>query len=324
MNDLFLVLAQAPGGLTCFAVPRVLPDGRRNPFRLVRLKDKLGNRSNASAEVEFAGEEGRGVATIIPMVAATRFDCVLGSAAVMRRAVVEAVWHARHRSAFGRLLVDQPAMTNVLADLAVEQEAATTLAFRLAAAVDAAPDDAAERAFLRLVLPAAKYLVCKRAPGLVAEALECLGGNGYVEESGLPLLFRESSLNSIWEGSGSIQALDVLRALQRQPDTLDAWLAEIGTARGADPRLDGAIEDLLTALADLDQPDYRARRLAERLALVTQGALLLRYAPPSVGEAFCAARLGPDAGSTYGTLPRGVDAPAIVDRALPADATPLH
>lgn len=319
MNDVFLVLAQAPGGLTCFVVPRVLPDGARNVFRLVRLKDKLGNRSNASAELELAstwarrlGEEGRGVATIISMVAATRLDCVLGSAALMRRAVVDAVWHAHHRQAFGKHLVDHAAMRNVLADLVVEQEAATTLALRLAHAVDAQ-----EQAFLRLALPAAKYFVCKRTPHLVAEALECLGGNGYVEESGLPMLYREAPLNSIWEGSGSIQALDVLRALQREPSSMDAWLSEIAPARGVDPRLDRAIEDTLTSLSDLDQPEFRARRLAEMLATVLQGALLVRYAPAAVADAFCASRLAEGGRSTFGTLPRGVDTDTILTRALP-------
>jgi putative acyl-CoA dehydrogenase len=323
MNDVFLVLAQAPGGLTCFVLPRVLPDGSRNTFRLVRLKDKLGNRSNASAELELAstwarrlGEEGRGVATIIAMVAATRLDCILGSAALMRRALVEATWHADHRSAFGRRLIEQPAMANVVADLAVEQEAATLLGLRLAAAVDGGSDPR-EQALLRLALPAAKYHVCKRTPGFVAEALECLGGNGYVEDSGLPLLFRESPLNSIWEGSGSVQALDVLRALQREPAALDAWLVEVAPARGFDPRLDSAVEDLLTSLADLEEPEFRARRLAERLALVLQGALLVRYAPAAVADAFCASRLDRGGTSTYGTLPRGVDVRPILDRARP-------
>jgi putative acyl-CoA dehydrogenase len=324
MSDVFLVLAQAPGGLTCFALPRVLPDGSRNTFRLMRLKDKLGNRSNASAEVEFestwarrVGEEGRGVATIMAMVAATRLDCVLGSAALMRRAVTEAIWHARHRHSFGGPLADKPAMVNVLADLVVEQEAATVLAMRLAAAVDASSTNPAERALLRLALPAAKYFVCKRTPGLVAEALECLGGNGYVEESGMPMLFRESPLNSIWEGSGSVQALDVLRALRREPEALDALLGEIAPAQGADPRLDRALESLFSALADLDEPDWRARRLTERLTLVLQAALLVRYAPAEIADAFCASRFGPDWTGTYGTLPRGVDGSSILRRALP-------
>ncbi|GAA2758136.1 acyl-CoA dehydrogenase family protein [Actinopolymorpha rutila] len=325
MSDVFLVLAQAPGGLTCFVLPRVLPDGTRNAVRLVRLKDKLGNRSNASAEVEFEGAlasrlgpEGRGVATILAMVNATRLDCVLGSAALMRRAVGEASWHAAHRRAFGSSLADQPAMANVLADLAVEQEAATTLAMRLAAATDAAEADPGERALLRIALPAAKYYVCKRAPSVAAEALECLGGNGYVEESGMPMLFRESPLNSVWEGAGSVQALDVLRALRREPDALTAWLGEIAPARGADPRLDHAVEDLLTSLADLSEPEYSARRLAERIAVVFQGALLVRYAPAEVADAFCASRLGPGGCVTFGTLPRGTDAAAIIDRAAPA------
>jgi putative acyl-CoA dehydrogenase len=324
MNDVFLVLAQAPGGLTCFVVPRVLPDGSRNTFRLVRLKDKLGNRSNASAEVEFAstwarrlGEEGRGVASIIPMVAGTRLDCVLGSAALTRRAVVEAVWHARHRNAFGKTLVDQPAMANVLADIAVEQEAATLLALRLAAAVDAAATDATAQALLRIALPAAKYLVCKRTPTLVAETLECLGGNGYVEESGMPMLFRESPLNSIWEGAGSVQALDVLRALRREPATIEAWLAEVASAQSADSRLAHAVKGVLTSLADLDQAEYRARRFAERLALVLQGALLVEYAPAEVADAFCASRFGGDVSLTLGTLPRGTDTRSILTRALP-------
>ncbi|MGW0226963.1 acyl-CoA dehydrogenase family protein [Actinopolymorpha singaporensis] len=325
MSDVFLVLAQAPGGLTCFVLPRVLPDGTRNAVRLVRLKDKLGNRSNASAEVEFEGAlatrlgpEGRGVATILAMVNATRLDCVLGSAALMRRAVGEAIWHATHRWAFGRSLADQPAMANVLADLALEQEAATTLAMRLAAATDAAATDPGERALLRIALPAAKYYVCKRAPAVAAEALECLGGNGYVEESGMPMLFRESPLNSIWEGAGSVQALDVLRALSREPDALTAWLGEIAPARGADPRLDHAVDDLLTSLADLSEPEYAARRLAERIAVVFQGALLVRYAPAEAADAFCASRLGPGGCATFGTLPRGTDAAAVVERAAPA------
>ncbi|MFF3285940.1 acyl-CoA dehydrogenase family protein [Streptomyces sp. NPDC003023] len=320
MSDGFLVLAQAAGGLTCFLVPRVLEDGDRNVFRLQRLKDKLGNRSNASAEVEFdgtwarrVGEEGRGVRTIIGMVAATRLDCVLGSAALMRQAVTQAVHHTAYRSAFGGLLIDKPLMRNVLADLALESEAATTLGLRLAAAYDA--DTEEERAFLRLALPAAKYWVTKRCTPLVAEALECLGGNGYVEESGMPRLLRESPLNSVWEGSGNVQALDVLRALQREPPALNAFLREVGRARGADHRLDGAIRDLLTELADLDGIEARARRLVERMALVLQGSLLVRWAPPEVSDAFCASRLGGDHGSAFGTLPHTLDLAAIVERA---------
>jgi len=319
MSDVFLVLAQAPGGLSCFVVPRLLPDGTPNPRRLVRLKDKLGNRSNASSEVEFdgtvgwlLGEEGRGIPTIIAMVAATRLDCVLGSAAVQRRAVAEAIWWASHRTAFGALLRDQPLMRNVLADLAVEQEAATWLGLRLAKAVDAD-----EQALLRIVLPSAKYLVCKRTPTVVAEALECLGGNGYVDDSGMPVLYGEAPLNSIWEGSGSVQALDLLRALRREPQSLEAWLLEVGEARGEDPHLDRAIDDVLTMLSDPDEQEFRARRLTERMALVLQGALLVRHAPPQVAEAFCAGRLDLDTGVTHGTLPRSVTADAILQRSFP-------
>ncbi|MBT2364171.1 acyl-CoA dehydrogenase family protein [Streptomyces sp. ISL-10] len=322
MSDGFLVLAQAAGGLTCFLVPRVLDDGTRNVFRIQRLKDKLGNRSNASSEVEFdrtwarrVGDEGRGVRTIIEMVAATRLDCVLGSAALMRQAVAQAVHHSAYRSAFGGLLIDKPLMRNVLADLALESEAATTLGLRLAAAYDAAADDAGERAFLRLAVPAAKYWVTKRCTPVVAESLECLGGNGYVEESGMPRLLRESPLNSIWEGSGNVQALDVLRALQREPEALNAFLKEVGTARGADHRLDAAIKNLLTELADLEGIEARARRLVERMALVLQGSLLVRWAPPEVADAFCASRLGGDWGTALGTLPHSLDLASVVERA---------
>ncbi|WP_354388978.1 acyl-CoA dehydrogenase family protein [Streptomyces atratus] len=322
MSDGFLVLAQAPGGLTCFLLPRVLPDGTRNAFAIQRLKDKLGNRSNASSEVEFdgtwarrVGEEGRGVRTIIEMVAATRLDCVLGSAALMRQAVAQAIHHCTYRSAFGGVLIEKPLMRNVLADLALESEAATVLALRLAAAYDA--DTETERAFLRIAVPTAKYWVTKRCTPLAGEALECLGGNGYVEESGMPRLLREAPLNSIWEGSGNVQALDVLRALQREPQALNAFLQEVGRARGADHRLDGAIKDMLTELADLNGIEARARRLVERMALVLQGSLLVRWAPPEVADAFCASRLGGDWGSAFGTLPHSLDLASIVERARP-------
>ncbi|WP_327593041.1 acyl-CoA dehydrogenase family protein [Streptomyces chartreusis] len=322
MSDGFLVLAQAPDGLTCFLVPRVLADGGRNVFRIQRLKDKLGNRSNASGEVEFdgtwarrVGEEGRGVRTIIEMVAATRLDCVLGSAGLMRQAVAQAVHHCKNREAFGGRLVDKPLMRNVLADLAIESEAATTLALRLAAAYDTGGEQ--EKALLRIAVPAAKYWVTKRCAPVTVEAAECLGGNGYVEESGMPRLVRESPLNSIWEGAGNVQALDVLRALQREPAAFDAYLREVGQARGADHRLDGAIKALLTDLADLDGIEARARRLTERLALVLQGSLLVRFAPPEVADAFCASRLGSDGGSAFGTLPHTLNQTAIVDRSRP-------
>ncbi len=329
MNDVFLVLAQAPEGMSCFLVPRVLPSGERNRLDVVRLKDKLGNRSNASSELEFEGtwaqrlgDEGRGVRTIIEMVAATRLDCVLGSSALMRHALAEASWHVAHRSAFGGVLADKPLMQNVVADLAVESEAATALAIRLAAAVDAVetpdhPDRAHEAAFRRIALPLAKFWVCKRTPMMVAEALECLGGNGYVEESGMPLLFRESPLNSIWEGSGNVNALDVLRALGREPEVLEAWLTEVGRARGEDPRLDRAIEGVLAMLADTATLEVSARRLAGQMAACLQASLLLRFAPPAVADAFCATRLGGDYNGTLGTLPLGTDLRSIVDRTTP-------
>jgi putative acyl-CoA dehydrogenase len=321
--DVFLVLAQVPEGLTCFVVPRVLDDGTRNPFALQRLKDKLGNRSNASSEVEFhgtvgyrLGDEGRGVPTIIEMVAATRLDCVLGSAALMRRALVEAVWHTSHRSAFGGLLRDKPAMRNVLADLAVESEAATALALRLAAAVDTAGTEG-EDAFRRIALPLAKFWICKRTPMMAVEALECLGGNGYVEDSGMPLLFRESPLNSIWEGSGNVNALDVLRALSREPAALDAWLTEVGTVRGEDPRLDAAVTDVLDALADIADAETGARRLAAKMAVCLQASLLLRYSPPAVADAFVASRLAGDWSGVFGTLPPAAAFDVPISRALP-------
>lgn len=329
MNDVFLVLARAPGGLTCFVLPRVLPDGTRNQLDVVRLKDKLGNRSNASSELEFRGtlahrlgDEGRGVRTIIEMVAATRLDCVLGSTALMRHALNEASWHTAHRSAFGSLLIDKPLMQNVLADLAVETEAATAMAIRLAAAVDAI-DDPHEAALRRIALPLTKFWVCKRTPAMVAEALECLGGNGYVEESGLPLIYREAPLNSVWEGSGNVNALDVLRALGREPEALDAWITEVGRARGGDARLDRAIEDTLSLLGSLmGDPaslEVNARRLAMRMALCLQGSLLVRFAPAEVADVFCASRLGTAYDGVFGTLDGG-DLRSIVARATPVVA----
>ena len=330
MCDLFLVLAQAPGGLSCFLVPRILPDGSRNTFRITRLKDKLGNRSNASSEPEFdgtvawlVGAEGRGVKTIIEMVNSTRLDCVMGSAAIMRKALTEAGHHARHRAAFGANLIDQPLMRSVLADLAIESEAATTLTLRLAGAADRAiRGDEGEQVFRRIATAAGKYWVTKRAPAFTAEALECLGGNGYVEESGMPRLYREAPLNSVWEGSGNVNALDVLRALAREPAAADALITELTAARGADARLDRAVTRLGAALAavasDPHQAQAQARRLVELMALTLQGSLLVRYAPPGVADAFCATRLGGDWGHSFGTLPAGTGTTAILDRALPA------
>ncbi|HSL63445.1 MAG TPA: acyl-CoA dehydrogenase family protein [Gaiellaceae bacterium] len=307
MCDAFLVLAQAPGGLSCFLVPRVLPDGERNGIRLERLKDKLGNRSNASAEIELlearahlVGDEGRGVRTIVEMVNHTRLDCALGSTALMRRAVAEATHHAAYRSAFGRRLIEQPLMLNVLADLCVESEAATVLALRVARAFDEGGP------LRRLVTAVAKYWICKQTPPLVAEALECLGGNGYVEESGLPRLYRESPVNSIWEGSGNVIALDVLRAIERDPDSLEAFLGEL------EPELRPLAE---RALADADETG--ARRLVEALAVALQGSLLVRHAPSEVTDAFVASRVERGGARAYGTLPRGLALEAIVERHRP-------
>ncbi|MFI0486071.1 acyl-CoA dehydrogenase family protein [Actinomadura sp. 9N215] len=325
MCDVFLTLAQAPDGLTCFLVPRVLPDGALNPLRLMRLKDKLGNRSNASAEVEYenaaawrVGDEGRGVRTIIEMVNMTRLDCVIGAASGMRHGVTVAAHHTAHRSAFGRYLIDQPLMRNVLADLAVESEAATITMLRLAAATDrSARGDESEAAFRRVALAAGKYWICKRWPAHAAEALECLGGNGYVEESAMPRLFRESPLNSIWEGSGNVAALDLLRAVVKEPQALPAFFAEVELAAGADRRLDAAVRQVKDSLLDLESVEVRARRIAEGLALVLQASLLVRHGHPAVADAFCSARLGGEGGHAYGTLPAGLDFDAIIARATP-------
>ncbi|MFC4511439.1 MULTISPECIES: acyl-CoA dehydrogenase family protein [Streptomyces] len=326
MSDVFLMLAQTDEGLTCFLMPRVLPDGTRNTMRLQRLKDKLGNRSNASAEIEYeqalawpVGEPGRGVRTIVEMVNMTRLDCVTGSAAGMRAGLREALHHTAHRRAFGAELIDQPLMRNVLADLAVESEAATTLALRLAAALDRSEaGDAREGALRRLALAAGKYWVCKRGSAHAAEALECLGGNGYVEESGMPRLYREAPLLSIWEGSGNVAALDVLRALTREPDSLDAYFTEVEAASGADSRLDAAVARLRALLGELSDPhraQLLARRVAEQLTLVLQGSLLVRHSTPAVADAFCASRLGGEWGHAFGTLPTGTDLGQILERA---------
>ena len=322
MSDAFLVLAQTDPGPTCFLVPRVLDDGTRNSFALQRLKDKLGNRSNASSEVELdgtwgvrVGDEGRGIRTILDMVAATRLDCILGSASTMRAALVRAIHHARHRSAFGALLVDQPLMQNVLADLALEVEAATTLALRLAHAVDEG-----DTALSRLGVAVGKYWVCKRTSPMVAEALECLGGNGYIEENGLARLYREAPLNSIWEGSGNVNALDVLRAVAREPAAVAAFQREVKEGAGHSAVLDAAIarvDDLVRYAAEPGAA-VGARRVVERLAVTLQGTLLARFAPAEVADAFVASRLGGDHGATFGTLDAGLatsSARRVVDRA---------
>ena len=315
MCDAFLVLAQAPGGLSCFLLPRILPDGSKNAFHIERLKDKLGNRSNASSEVRFEralalmiGEEGRGVQTIIEMVNHTRLDCVIGSAALMRQAVAQATHHARYRYAFGAALADQPLMQNVLADLALESEAATALMLRVARACDRADRDEHEAHVKRLGTALGKYWICKRAPVHVGEALECLGGNGYVEESIMPRLYRESPLNSIWEGAGNVNAIDVLRALRRQPETLEAFMREIAPIKGAASRIQALLRG---------DPERDARRIVEELALAWQGALLLRDAPREVYEVFAASRLEGDWGRAFGTLPAGTALKTIVERATP-------
>jgi putative acyl-CoA dehydrogenase len=327
MSDAFLMLAQAPAGLTCFWVPRWRPDGGRNLVAIQRLKDKLGDRANASSEIELSetwarrvGDEGRGVRTIIEMVAHTRLDCTLGSAALMRQGVAQATWHAHHRRAFGATLDDHPLMTNVLADLALESEAATVAALRLARSFDADPGDEHEAGLRRLLTPVLKYWTCKRAPQHAAEALECLGGAGFVEESGMPRIYRQSPVNGVWEGSGNVICLDVLRALTRAPEALDAYWAEVALAAGADARLDDAAARLREEMADLDHLELRARRLVERLAVVFQGSLLVRHAPPPVADAFCASRVSGDSGHAFGTLPPGLDTRAIVRRARPAPA----
>jgi putative acyl-CoA dehydrogenase len=320
MCDAFLILAQAPQGLSCFLLPRWTPDGKRNAFHIQRLKDKMGNRSNASSEVEFAqawahavGEEGRGVQTIIEMVNHTRLDCAIAGAGLMRQALAQAVHHARHRQAFGKLLIDQPLMRNVLADLAIESEAATLLMVRLARAFDHRGSDARERAFCRIATAIAKYWLCKRSPVHVGEALECLGGNGYVEESIVPRLYREAPLYSIWEGSGNVMCLDVLRALTKDPATVEALLAELKTTAGADERLDAYVENIGARLAVAAGDHAGARILTEKLALALQASLMVRYSTPAMAEAFIASRLAGQHGQAFGTLPAGTEEKGILD-----------
>jgi putative acyl-CoA dehydrogenase len=324
--DAFLVLAQADGGISCFLFPRWTPDGERNRFRLQRFKDKLGNRSNASSEIEFdaasawlVGEEGAGVRTIIEMVNHTRLDCVLGGATGMRAGVAQAVHHATHRSVFGRELVEQPLMRNVLADLAIESEAATISALRLARAYDEAiAGDTDAQNLKRIANAVLKYWICKRAVVHAGEALECLGGNGYVEESGMPRLFRESPLNSIWEGSGNVQCLDVLRAIVKSPAALDAFYAEVEEGAVQEPRLQAFAASLREELpGDLGTIEPRARRVVERMALALQASLLVRYGDEAVADAFCASRLAGDWGQAFGTLPAATDFGRIIERHRP-------
>jgi putative acyl-CoA dehydrogenase len=324
MCDMFLVLAQAPGGLSCFFLPRILPDGTRNRMLLQRLKDKLGNNANASSEVEYdgatawlVGEEGRGVPTIIEMVNLTRLDCTLGSATSMRTGLTHAVHHAQHRKAFGEYLIDQPLMRNVLADLAVEAEAATMVAMRMAGATDSAVrGDQTETLLRRIGLAAAKYWVCKRATPHAAEALECLGGNGYVEESGMPRLYREAPLMGIWEGSGNVSALDTLRAMATRPECVEVLFDELAKSTGQDTRLDSHVAKLRTRLGDLETIQYRARQVAEDICLALQGALLVRHGHPAVAEAFMTTRLDRQWGGAFGTMPTGLDLAPILERAM--------
>jgi len=321
MCDAFLVLAQAPGGLSCFLLPRVLPDGSRNAFHIERLKDKLGNRSNASSEVAFdnawavmVGAEGDGVKTIIEMVNHTRLDCVIGSASLMRQAVAQATHHTAHRRAFGKLLSEQPLMVNVLADLALESEATTILMMRLAGAFDRA-EDATEASFRRIGVAIAKFWTCKRAIAVVAEALECHGGNGYVEESILPRLYREAPLNSIWEGSGNVNALDVLRAMQREPDSLASYFGEVEST--SDPRLKRAVEEIKQEIANSAEIEFRARRIVNRMAVALEASLMLRYGDPVSAEYFCASRLSEGGGQMFGVLPKLDSLKSVIERHRP-------
>ncbi len=325
MSDAFLVLAQAPGGLSCFWLPRWRPDGSKNPLQIQRLKNKMGNVANASCETELrgawaqmVGPEGRGVATILNMVAMTRFDCMVGSSSGMRQAAAQALHHCQHRAAFGKRLVEQPLMQNVLADLVIEHEAALALTMRIAMALDARDSNPQENALVRLGTAVGKYWICKRTPAHAYEAMECIGGSGVMEDCIMPRLFRESPVNSIWEGSGNVQCLDMLRAMGRTPEVLDAYMAEVQAASGADRRLDTYVAQLGDTLADRSDIEYRARGIVEQMALALQGSLLVRFGNPAVADAFCASRLGgASSGLVFGNLPRGLDCAAIIRRSTP-------
>jgi putative acyl-CoA dehydrogenase len=324
MSDVYLVLAQAPGGLSCFFLPKVLPDGNRNRMFIQRLKNKLGNHANASSEIEYdgatgwlVGAEGRGVPTIIEMVNMTRLDCTLGSATSMRQGLAMATHHVAHRKAFGAYLIDQPLMRNVIADLAVEAEAATIVAMRMAGATDAATRGHEREALLRRIgLAASKYWVCKRATPHAAEAMECLGGNGYAEESRMPRLYREAPLMGIWEGSGNVSALDALRAMTTHPDCVEVLFDELSTTAGQDSRLDAHVDRLRAGLADVPTLEFRGRKVAEGISLALQGSLLVRHGHPAVTEAFLATRMAGDWGAAFGTLPSGLDVGPIIERAM--------
>jgi putative acyl-CoA dehydrogenase len=325
MSDAFLVLAQTDDGLSCFLLPRFAPDGTRNAVRIARLKDKLGDWSNASSEVELqgalawmVGEPGRGVTTILQMVMLTRHDCIIGSASIMRQALVQATHHARYRAAFGKALVEQPLMRNVLADLALESEAATALAFRISRAVDASARDERERALARIATAVGKYWVCKRCPPFVNEAQECLGGNGYVEETGMPRLYRQAPLNSIWEGSGNIQCLDVLRALRKEPASTESFFAELDSVRGGNALLDRETAALRKQVGDDGDLEARSRRIVERMAMAMQAACLVRGGNVAIADAFAESRLGRAHGVTFGTLdPSAPLQKVLIERVLP-------
>lgn len=327
MCDAFLTLAYTDDGLSCFLVPRWRPDGERNALLIQRLKDKLGNRSNASSEMEFqdtfglmVGPPGRGVRTIIEMVTGNRFYCCMGSSGLMRQGLVQALHHVRHRSAFQKKLIDQPLMRNVIADLAIESEASLALTLRIGRAMDEATEDESSAVFARIATAVGKFWICKRAPGFLFEAMECHGGPGYIEDSIMPRLYREAPVNSIWEGSGNIMCLDVLRAMQREEAAIPVFLAEVEAAKGGDANLDTMVEELKRELSSRDNLELRARRITELMALTLQGALLAQHAPDSTARAFCASRLGTRWTGSYGSLPADVDFKSIIMRAAPAES----
>lgn len=323
MSDAFLALAQSEGGLSCFYMPRWRPDGSRNAMQIQRLKNKMGNIANASSETELrgayavmVGEEGRGVRTIMEMVSMTRFDCMIGSSAGLRQAVVQAIHHCGFRKAFGAALIDQPLMQNVLADLSLESEAATALTMRIGRALDNQHANDDERRLVRLGTALGKYWICKRAPGHAYEAMECIGGSGVIEDSIMPRLFRESPVNAIWEGSGNIQCLDLLRALQKEPEVLESYFDEVARAEGSNHDLDLAIGRLKQQFADDRELEYRARTVVESMALVLQGSILVQHAPDAISSAFCVSRLTERRSQLYGAMPAGVNCKAVIERTL--------
>lgn len=323
MCDAFLVLAQAEGGISCFLVPRWRPDGTKNPIQIQQLKNKMGNVSNASSETELRGamgwligDEGRGIANILEMVALTRFDCMIGSSAGMRQAMAQILHHCQHRKAFGKTLIDQPLMQNVLADLSLESEAAVALTMRMARAMDN-PDDEQEQLLLRIGTAIGKYWICKRTPGHAYEAMECIGGSAVMEDSIMPRLYREAPVNAIWEGSGNVQCLDMLRAMSRNPGSLEALFAEVDEAKGLNKHFDSFVNKTKNAFSDLSNIEYQGRVLVEHLALSLQGSILLRTENEQLGEAFCASRMQSGSHQMYGTLPKDIDCSALLQRAQP-------